>query len=283
MLLSIITINYNDRDNFDRCMKSIINSMSDLSEVELIIVDDGSPVKLPSYTSNNIHSFYKTRTSRSNRSAARNFGASKAKGQYFLFVDGDGFVEEQFVSKYLNLLTTNPTDFIAGESIPLYNENNNHNDGRLHLCNLELNIPFQELSTKWCLTYGCNVCISRDLFYNKNVQWDERFIGWGVEDIEFAYRAQKHCPNYDLVPIKWFKYADEYTTEDKQLQSLQNLQLAAKIHEYDPVWLMIGMFVVELNTDKIPFFEFYSNFAQAYKAFELQNRIINDKLFNHTN
>ncbi len=78
---------------FNKCMNSILDAS--LDDVEIIVIDDGSPEKYQSivdrYTSyNNVRII---RTANSGVSSARNLGIKEAKGKFILFVDSDDYVD----------------------------------------------------------------------------------------------------------------------------------------------------------------------------------------------
>ena len=101
MLLSIIVPVYNVQEYLHRCVNSLLKDNQDL-EYEIILVDDGSTDKsgdiCDEYSSSYeyVKSFHKTNGGLSD---ARNFGLTKACGDYVIFIDSDDYVESGSITK----------------------------------------------------------------------------------------------------------------------------------------------------------------------------------------
>ena len=101
--LSIIVPVYNVEKYLDRCVKSLVNQT--LRNIEIILVDDGSPDECPvlcdgfAASDNRIKVVHK---SNAGLGMARNSGLDVASGEYVAFVDSDDFVE---LNMYENLYT----------------------------------------------------------------------------------------------------------------------------------------------------------------------------------
>lgn len=106
-LVSIIIPVYNAEKYISRCLDSIINQS--YKNIQIIVIDDGSTDKgvliLDKYKEDdNRISVY--RTENRGVSYARNLGIEKAKGEYFVFVDADDFVQKDMIEKmYYRLLS----------------------------------------------------------------------------------------------------------------------------------------------------------------------------------
>lgn len=104
-LISVIVPIYNIESYIEKCIESIVNQ--DYRNIEIILVDDGS-----TDTSGMICDKYEKIDSRikvlhkknGGLSDARNFGMKNANGKYLIFIDGDDYVKENFISRlYHNL------------------------------------------------------------------------------------------------------------------------------------------------------------------------------------
>lgn len=97
-LFSIIVPFYNVRAYMDRCIRSLIKQT--YSQLELIFIDDGSTdgtgerLDYWAQSDSRIQIFH-----RENHgvSETRNFGLQQVIGEYLTFVDGDDWVERQFI------------------------------------------------------------------------------------------------------------------------------------------------------------------------------------------
>lgn len=109
--VSIIVPLYNVERFIEKCVFSILNQ--DYSNIEIILVDDGSPdnsgviadeLKKKDQRINVIHQ------NNCGVSAARNVGLTAASGEYVTFVDGDDWIESDYVSYFVHLMKKHKCD-----------------------------------------------------------------------------------------------------------------------------------------------------------------------------
>lgn len=92
--VSVVVPVFNGEDFIRKCVHSILNQ--DLSEIEIILIDDGSTDSTPSILDNlmkaypQIHAYH---IPNGGQGLARNFGIDKCKGEYVGFVDADDFID----------------------------------------------------------------------------------------------------------------------------------------------------------------------------------------------
>jgi glycosyltransferase involved in cell wall biosynthesis len=101
MKVSMVVINYNDKERVVRAINSCINQT--YKDVEVIVVDDGSDEetrKIYKQFGNNIKLIQLERTDKTLRtpSRARNKGINMATGEYICFLDSDNYYEKTFVA-----------------------------------------------------------------------------------------------------------------------------------------------------------------------------------------
>ncbi len=105
MKYSIIIATYNSGKYIKKCIESILNQT--LKNFNIIIVDDGSTdntkeVLKPYLKLKNVKYFYKENTGVAD---TRNFGISKVKTEYFMFIDSDDYISPtlfETIEKYNN-------------------------------------------------------------------------------------------------------------------------------------------------------------------------------------
>lgn len=104
-LISIIVPIYNVEKYIEKCVKSLLKQ--DYANIEIILVDDGSPdhcaeiIDALAQRDKRIIVIHKRNQG---VSSARNIGIETAKGEYLMFVDGDDWVDSDYVSYFLNLV-----------------------------------------------------------------------------------------------------------------------------------------------------------------------------------
>lgn len=114
-LVSIIVPIYNVELFIERCVKSLIEQT--YHNIEIILVNDGSPDNCGT-----IIDRYKEKDSRiitihkSNEgvSAARNDGLDISSGEYIMFVDGDDYIESDYVEYFVSLIRNNSCEMAVG-------------------------------------------------------------------------------------------------------------------------------------------------------------------------
>ena len=110
-LISIIVPIYNIKPYLSRCIESIIKQ--DYKKLEIILVDDGSKDG-----SGELCDEYAKKDKRikvihqenAGLSIARNVGTNLAKGKYIAYVDGDDYLESDYISYLYKLIKDNKAD-----------------------------------------------------------------------------------------------------------------------------------------------------------------------------
>lgn len=110
-LISVIVPIYNVENELDRCLDSIINQT--YQNLEIILVNDGSTDNSKSicdeYLKKDNRIIYIEQKNQG-LSAARNTGILKAKGDYYIFIDSDDYINLNFVLELYKTLITNKSD-----------------------------------------------------------------------------------------------------------------------------------------------------------------------------
>lgn len=111
-LVSVIITTKNEEKNIGNCLESI--SKQSYKNIEIVVVDNHSTDKTKEIVNKfsikplNL-SFY---THGPERSAQRNFGVNKAKGEYILYLDADMIVSKNVIQDCVEKIRNNP-DIIA--------------------------------------------------------------------------------------------------------------------------------------------------------------------------
>ena len=114
MKVSIIIPVYNVEAYLDRCLKSIVNQTYE--NLEIIIVDDGSPDKCPficdswQLKDDRIIVIHKEN---GGLSSARNTGLDIATGDYICFVDSDDYISLDMIETMLDAALTYSVDVVT--------------------------------------------------------------------------------------------------------------------------------------------------------------------------
>ena len=114
MLLSIIIPVYNVEAYLRECLDSVYSQ--DLSDCEVILVDDGStdasPLILKEYESSFSQKTVLVSKENGGLSSARNAGLSSASGDFVFFLDGDDYISKDAVSTIQSVIKQYPADIL---------------------------------------------------------------------------------------------------------------------------------------------------------------------------
>ena len=103
-LISVIVPIYKVEKYLDECIESIVNKT--YRNLEIILVDDGSPDKCPEMCDQWAKKDERIRVIHKENgglSSARNAGLDVATGDYVGFVDSDDFIERDMYEKKINI------------------------------------------------------------------------------------------------------------------------------------------------------------------------------------
>ena len=118
MKVSIIVPVYKVENEIHRCIDSLISQS--LLQIEVILIDDGSPDNCPEICDNyaKMHSQIRViHQKNSGLSSARNTGIINAIGEYLLFVDSDDFIEINTCDNLYNVAVKEDLDILSGMAI----------------------------------------------------------------------------------------------------------------------------------------------------------------------
>ena len=115
--ISIIVPIYKVEKELPRCLESLLKQT--YKEIEIILIDDGSPDSCPQLCDEYAKTCKYTRVihkSNGGLSDARNAGLKNAKGNYVMFVDSDDYIEANACKKFAGIAKQYAPDIIVGEA-----------------------------------------------------------------------------------------------------------------------------------------------------------------------
>jgi len=208
-IISIIVPTYNRKETLKTVLTSAFRQNYPSDRMEIIVADDGStdgtsdmvrklkensPVKL---------SYFKQKHMGFRAGAARNLGAKKAKGDVLVFINDDIFLDKNFIRNHIFSLKN--SDIVLGYCASYGNKHWYSKPLRDRLT-MEKDVPvipefrdsmFNSANLRnsntnskiWHVFLAANFSIKRSIFLKH--MFDERFTGWGCEDVELGYRLFK--------------------------------------------------------------------------------------------
>ena len=222
---SIIIPIYNDESHLKRCLDSI--TAQTYPNFECLLIDDGSTDSSRSicteYT-NSDSRFTVFHKDNEGISKTRQFGLTKAAGDYIFFIDSDDWVEPSFLETPLNMLSNTGSDILFSD----FYENTSLTNGK-HLNQTPISM---ENSTILSMILGnklfsClwNVVIKKDFCLNKNIcfNYDTNY----GEDSLFIMEFLLNNPKVDYLnkaSYHHFINPYSYTRKDKKERYLERLK-----------------------------------------------------------
>ena len=189
-IISIVVPVYKVEKYLSRCVESLRNQT--LQDIEIILVDDGSPDACPQ-----ICDVYATQDSRirvvhkknGGLSSARNAGLTVASGTYVGFVDSDDDVEPDMYEKLLAVIESEQVDFVMSDYLRITA------DGSRYLKTLDIcpgrydkaalrkeifpslimgeNVDYGSLLSVCCCMYQIDFLRSHNILFDEKVRWSE--------------------------------------------------------------------------------------------------------------
>ncbi len=121
--ISIIIPTYNNGNFIERCLDSLLNQT--YTNLEIIVVNDGSKdetdriIKEKYLNLSNIKYF---NNENYGVSYSRNFGMTHSSGEYVMFIDGDDWIESEYIENCYSFLLQNELDIVR-TGYKIYDEN----------------------------------------------------------------------------------------------------------------------------------------------------------------
>ena len=122
--VSVIIPVYNVEKYLDRCVQSVLNQT--LKEIEVILVDDGSPDNCPQLCDEYVKMDNRVKVIHKENQGlgfARNSGMEIATGEYIAFVDSDDWIKVDMYEKLYRIGMKNNSDIVVGGHSDFVNNN----------------------------------------------------------------------------------------------------------------------------------------------------------------
>lgn len=196
--VSVIIPVYNVENYIVKCVDSVVNQT--LKDIEIIVIDDGSIddsiKKIENrYSDNRLKIFRKTN---GGQASARNYGISKAKGEYLLFIDSDDFVSKNMIEKMYNRVIEKDVDLVICDYYKLEENGNKEH--------IEM-IPFYDKNNKniSVISMPGPVCklIKSSIFTKNSIKFLENYI---FEDNAVMPLVCALCNDFEYINEPYYYY-----------------------------------------------------------------------------
>lgn len=186
--VSIILPVYNTSKYLEQCMESLLNQT--LEEIEIIAVNDGSTDNsleiLKKYQAENSNKVYVYNIENHGVSYARNFGLSKANGEYIWFVDSDDFTEKEACERLYNKALADDNDLVLFSRYDVDGQTGENNGNRTFHFNQNFKASDKPYEMVKLSPFPWNKFIKKDLLNNLSFPEGIRFEDLPVSFILFT-------------------------------------------------------------------------------------------------
>lgn len=206
-MLSVIIPTYNQARCLDLTLGSLQRQTTGREQFEVIVVDDASTQDIPAVVRRHqadLRLRYVRHTSNRGRSAARNSGVAKARGDWLLLMDADSYAAPDLIERHLRRPGKAGPEVLYGrriepswgtftrllQSVPAEDEllpmEGDHRDWPQPDGSFDV-----YRRTAWMFGFTHNLSLRRELYLQVG-GFDEAFVEWGYEDTDFTYRIYRH-------------------------------------------------------------------------------------------
>ena len=251
--VSVIIPFYNtEKVLFERCIKSVLSQTYD--NYECLIIDDGSRQEYETYLDDfSIHDsrivvFHKDN---SGLGSTRNYGVSKARGNFVFFLDADDYISPYTLEIGMRLARETQVDMIVGglihvaddEILEFQNKENNKTIVRshadkvsyiMHICGIKRNeyaLTVGQVGMSACSKF-VKLDIAKQIQFENDRYWDEDNL-WNI-------LMANQCNKILVVDVCWYAYVinpnsmiRSYTvdrTEEFQFRAKQEYNLIKSLY-----------------------------------------------------
>lgn len=228
-LISVIVPIYKVQDYLKECIESIINQT--YSDIEVILVDDGSPDRCPQMCDEWAKRDSRIRVVHKKNgglSSARNAGLDVAKGEYISFVDSDDFICKDALENLYNRIKDDKSIGITSGLIYRYQDGSINNFKDQWLCSKEIVISSSEFLLE-TMSQKTSYTVWNKL-YRRDVIGNTRFReGRNNEDTLFMYDLGKNIAILNVCMVEIPHYVYYYRYREDSICTTAKIPLAIDI------------------------------------------------------
>jgi glycosyltransferase involved in cell wall biosynthesis len=226
ILISIITINYNDKEGLDRTFKSVINQ--NWKEFEHIIIDGGSTDGSEKFVEDN-SSFFSYCVSEPDKGIyhAMNKGIKQANGDFLIFLNsGDVFFNHKVLDNLKDNIMCDFDEIVYGDVL-LRNEKTDLNRIQKHPENLTFNYFFNQ-------TICHQSCVFKRELFDRIFYFNETYKI--VSDWEFLiYAIFKKGVKIRKTPVIVSIFDTTGISSNQEMRGIANKEREEVLRKYFPL------------------------------------------------
>lgn len=233
-LVSVVVTHYERPELVTRALEYLFAQTYE--NIEIILVDDGSPRSATQARLDELETKYGGERFRVIRSsnrylgAARNLGASHARGKYLMFHDDDNIAEPEEVATFVKAALTGGFEVLTAQSF-IFFDHNHPERGKIEYFPIGIGGDFSFFRNRFG---DANALILKETFDQLGGFSEHYGVGW--EDWEFFLKAHVHGARMGIVPVALFRYFASGTGMlASGLPRLNNFRIFDAVREMKPV------------------------------------------------
>lgn len=219
MMLSVIIPVYKVENTLERCVRSVL--LQNISDMEVILVDDGSPDNCPALCDNLARRDSRIRVvhkANGGLSDARNAGIEIATGIYITFVDSDDYLHDNTYAPLFCILERNPQIDILEFMV--------QHDNQSCVITSFSHAIYTHTRDYWTETKAWSHAYAWNKIYRRTLFTDVRFAkGRLFEDLLLLPDVLQKARSVATTPLGWYNYSDNDDGISKQVNLPTLLQL----------------------------------------------------------
>ena len=230
--VSIIVPVYKVERELDRCVQSLFKQT--YNNLEIILVDDGSPDKCPELCENYAEMDKRVKVIHKENgglSDARNAGLKQATGEYILYVDSDDYIDLDTCERFIKAAGNQKIDIIVGNAIM---ENPDGKEMMIHSATpsgitytakqfiMSAVKAYQWYAPAWLNMYRRDFLLDNQLYFKKGIYF---------EDVQMLPRVFLQAKKITCIDGTFYHYIIRENSimtsqkdEKKKNDSIQNLK-----------------------------------------------------------
>ena len=230
--VSIIVPVYNVEDYIDKCLSSLVNQT--LENIEIIVVNDGSPDNSQKIIDKYVKKYPKKVKcyvkENGGQGSARNFGLTKAKGEYIEYCDSDDYVEEDMFEKMYQKAIRNKLDIVICGSYNVYENGKRDIELNREIFKDKKKNSFFGRMAVW------NKIYKRELLVDSNISFRSKL--W-YEDLDFTLQVLTSAKKVGYINKPFYNYliregsTMNNSKVDRNLEILLAFDEVLKISDFD--------------------------------------------------
>lgn len=255
--ISVIVPVYNSEKYLARCVDSILNQT--YTDIELILVEDGSPDNCPTICDNYAAADNRVRVIHKQNggvSTARNAGLDVATGDYIAFVDSDDYIEPDMYEKMMNKVKEYNCDIVLCDCLKEYEDYSEiyshnvrqgyYNNDQLkseyypHLLIME-NVEYPATISNWLMLwkkklntvdmrYEPGIKYSEDLLFGARLMLKAESFYYMKDEAYYHYMMNPDSVTHTYAPDKWDNYVRLYHRIKEVFESYSEYDFSHQIN-----------------------------------------------------